>query len=69
MYYVPQILVWDDIFLLLILSSLLPKNNFRGRIPREFGGLFALEVLDLSSNKLDGTIPEELGAMPLLKQL
>ncbi|CAL4958892.1 unnamed protein product [Urochloa decumbens] len=50
-------------------SLLLPKNNFRGWIPREFVGLSALEVLDLSSNNLDGTIPEELRAMPLLKQL
>lgn len=50
-------------------SLLLPKNNFRGWIPKEFVGLSALEVLDLSSNNLDGTIPEELRAMPLLKQL
>ncbi|CAO2205200.1 unnamed protein product [Urochloa humidicola] len=50
-------------------SLLLPKNNFRGWIPREFVGLSALEVLDLSSNNLDGTIPDELRAMPLLKQL
>uniref|UniRef100_A0A0E0BYV1 Protein kinase domain-containing protein n=1 Tax=Oryza meridionalis TaxID=40149 RepID=A0A0E0BYV1_9ORYZ len=35
----------------------------------QFGELTALEVLDLSSNNLDGTIPEELMAMPLLKQL
>jgi len=69
MHYLLQVLRQDDIWLLLILSSLLPKNNFRGWIPREFVGLSALEVLDLSSNNLDGTIPEELRAMPLLKQL
>jgi hypothetical protein len=51
------------------LFSLLAKNNFHGQIPREFGGLTALEVLDLSSNNLDGMIPEELTAMPLLRQL
>jgi hypothetical protein len=54
---------------LFFLSSLLPKNNFHGQIPREFGGLSALEVLDLSANNLDGAIPKELGAMPLLKQM
>lgn len=69
MQYVLQVVGQDDIWLLLVLSSLLPKNNFHGQIPREFVGLSALEVLDLSSNNLDVTIPEELRAMPLLKQL
>ncbi|KAI8903780.1 hypothetical protein EDD86DRAFT_250105 [Gorgonomyces haynaldii] len=38
----------------------LPNRNLNGRLPAELGKLFALQKLDLSGNKLTGTIPSTL---------
>ncbi|CAM9548252.1 unnamed protein product [Ectocarpus sp. 8 AP-2014] len=40
-----------------------------GAIPRDLGGLRALEKLHLSSNQLSGVIPSELGHLGALKSL
>lgn len=51
------------------IESVLYKNSFFGAIPKELAELTMLEVLDLRSNKLNGTIPTEIGDMLSLKHL
>ncbi|KAG0563388.1 hypothetical protein KC19_8G027100 [Ceratodon purpureus] len=36
------------------------NNNLSGSIPAELGNLGSLEVLDLASNALSGTLPDSL---------
>ncbi|KAE8704549.1 putative LRR receptor-like serine/threonine-protein kinase MRH1 [Hibiscus syriacus] len=52
-----------------IFHSVLYKNRFSGAIPKEFGELMKLELLDLRENDLGGTIPAEIGKMLSLKRL
>lgn len=49
--------------------SILSKNHFSGTIPKEFGELTMLEVLDLRGNDFSGTIPAEIGDMQSLRRL
>lgn len=39
------------------------RNNLKGTIPGELGGLSSLETLDVRSNGLSGPIPPELGSL------
>lgn len=48
---------------------MLYRNRFSGVIPKEFGELTKLELLDLRENDLSGTVPAEIGEMPSLKCL
>ncbi|KAK6921578.1 Leucine-rich repeat [Dillenia turbinata] len=41
----------------------LSYNELRGKIPDEFGEMFALQVLELSHNQLSGEIPSTLGQL------
>ena len=43
----------------------LPGNNVRGTLPAELGSLTSLNVLNLSDNRLSGTIPDWLGDLRL----
>ncbi|CAN4091941.1 unnamed protein product [Withania somnifera] len=45
------------------------RKPFFGSIPKEFGRLGILEVLDLRDNNLSGTIPAEIGALQSLRIL
>ncbi|MCY3943805.1 MAG: hypothetical protein OXG18_08590 [Gemmatimonadetes bacterium] len=44
-----------------VISLELFRNNLKGTIPGELGGLASLETLDVRSNGLSGPIPPELG--------
>jgi len=44
-----------------VVSLKLFRNNLKGTIPGELGGLASLETLDVRSNGLSGPIPPELG--------
>ena len=44
-----------------VISLELFRNNLKGTIPGEFGGLSSLETLDVRANGLSGPIPPELG--------
>ena len=46
---------------ILMLYRNLHGNNLIGTIPKEFGTLKYLKVLDLGMNELSGPIPPELG--------
>ncbi|KAB2026753.1 hypothetical protein ES319_D06G243000v1 [Gossypium barbadense] len=45
------------------------RNRFSGVIPKEFGELTKLELLDLRENDLSGMVPAEIGEMSSLKCL
>ncbi|KAL2335036.1 hypothetical protein Fmac_016249 [Flemingia macrophylla] len=47
----------------------LSSNHFSGPIPRGFGSLAGLEILDLSNNIFSGQLPDDLTAMSDLTQL
>ena len=47
----------------------LQDNEFVGPIPEAFGKLVGLEVLNLSSNKLRGDVPECLNLCTKLREL
>ncbi|KAL2335035.1 hypothetical protein Fmac_016248 [Flemingia macrophylla] len=47
----------------------LSSNLFSGPIPRGFGSLAGLEILDLSNNKFSGQLPDDLTAMSALTHL
>lgn len=51
------------------INSVLYKNRFSGTIPKEFGGLTKLQLLDLRDNNLGGIIPGEIGSLLSLKRL
>lgn len=53
----------------MIEHRILSTNNLYGDIPKEIEDLSELEVLDLRDNKLDGTVPSELGRISSLKCL
>ena len=44
-----------------VVSLILPSNNIVGTVPADFGDLNRLKNLDLSGNKLNGTIPDAFG--------
>eukprot|EP00960_Hanusia_phi_P073648 768058-Hanusia_phi.AAC.8 len=53
-----------------VVAVRLPANNLQGIIPSSFASqLPLLEHLDLSSNRLQGTLPDDMRALPLLVQL
>jgi len=49
-----------------VISLELFRNNLKGTIPGELGGLASLETLDVRSNGLSGPIPPELGNLTTL---
>lgn len=76
MLYLPVCCVWLlfylnnlNIFSLWLAHSVLSENNFFGAIPKEFGRLQRLEVLDLTDNNLSGRIPAEIGNLYALRSL
>ncbi|EKX45460.1 hypothetical protein GUITHDRAFT_71350 [Guillardia theta CCMP2712] len=53
-----------------VVALRLPANNLQGRIPSSLATqLPLLEHLDLSSNRLQGSLPSQIGSFPLLVQL
>jgi Leucine-rich repeat (LRR) protein len=54
-----------------LLNLYLSYNDFRGRIPAEFGKLRKLTILNLSSNKLSGAgaIPPSIAHLTQLTHL
>lgn len=58
-----------DPWFFFFIVSILSQNHFSGTIPKEFGGLAMLEVLDLRNNSLNGTIPVELQGIHSLRHL
>lgn len=57
------------LFIFVWFASVLQKNSFFGSVPKEIAKLIMLEVLDIRSNKLNGTLPIEMGDMLSLKRL
>ncbi|KAL2901915.1 Receptor-like protein 6 [Bienertia sinuspersici] len=45
------------------------SNNFKGKIPKVIGNLYALKALNLSHNKFSGSIPSSLGNLTMLEAL
>ena len=48
---------------MLVISRILHSNSLIGTIPKEFGLLKNLKVLDLGANQLTGPIPPEIGKL------
>lgn len=54
---------------MLFFHSVLSENRLFGAIPKEFGRLRKLEVLDLRDNNLSGRIPAVIGDLQSLRSL
>ena len=57
------------LFFLLSICIQAPETSFTGAIPATFGNLVDLQELDLSSNALDGALPDELGQLTKLERV
>ncbi|XP_054801027.1 probable inactive leucine-rich repeat receptor-like protein kinase At3g03770 isoform X2 [Prosopis cineraria] len=52
-----------------VVTILLSKNSFSGKIPKQFGELVLLQHLDLSSNHLGGIPPSPLFSLPNIRYM
>lgn len=52
-----------------LVTALLSKNSFSGKIPEQFGALGQLQHLDISFNDLSGTPPSALFSLPNISYL
>lgn len=53
----------------ILLESLnIDNNEFVGGVPKEIGGLLAIEYLSMQNNNLKGSIPTELNSLRKLSE-